>query len=175
MFATAVSIIILLIAFHIFHELGHLLFAIILKLRIKKIGFALNPLPHTYIYVYHNHTNSSLKRFLYQISGFIIFLTLLKIFIIYNLLFSNTGEVSNTFIIAFFIQFLIETNPKYSDFVIMQLEDKIKYLIKDNHYNINYADAYKKAYKEYLFSKKWYIHFTIWILSILLTYKYILL
>ncbi len=174
MFATAFNIIILLIVFHIFHELGHLLSALLLKLRIKKVGIALKPIPHTYIHAYN--ANSDYKKILYQLSGFIVFLILLTAFIVYTLLYPYSAVINNnTIILAFFIQFLIETNPKYSDFVIIQLDNKIKRIIKERNYNINYKAAYQRAYREYLFSKKWYIHFTLWTLSILLIYKYILL
>ena len=121
------------------HELGHILAAKQMKMRIFKIGAALGPIPH--VFVAAEHPKEFWKRFIYLMAGSFITLTLFILF-----LSLAPKSVHQWMYLAFALQIIIETNPFYSDFTIITGLSR----------------------EEYIFSSKWYIHFTLWMGIILL-------
>ena len=75
---------------------------------------------------------------------------------------------------AFFIQFLIETNPFYSDFVLLQLDNEIQNKLRAAKYKISFKAIHKQALSLHQYSKSWYIHLILWTISILFIYKLLL-
>ena len=76
-------------------------------------------------------------------------------------------------LIAFGIQLVIETNPVYSDFVIINLTDKVSAEIARTRQP--YKTVYQRVYSNYLYSPAWYVHFVLWVAFIILiinTIKY---
>tara|TARA_B110001469_G_C9547523_1_gene271718 strand:+ start:259 stop:744 length:486 start_codon:yes stop_codon:yes gene_type:complete len=141
----------------ILHELGHIIVAKILNLPIQKIGFLLRPYPHFYVTV--KWPQKRQYAFIYLFSGTFVTMTLFIISIINN--FFNLSFLFWTFV----IQLIIETNPFYSDFTIMTTLDNLS-----NRKNLS-ASNYKKLFKEYQFTAKWYCHFILWGTLILLLFK----
>jgi hypothetical protein len=140
------------------HELGHVISAKILGLKIKNISFLFKPYPHFFVAVFWPNNNK--ERMIYLFSGVFITLSLFAISICFN--FFNLKALY----IAFIIQIIIESNPFYSDYTIaiMSNDKKIKY---GKNYGINYTQHFSK----YQFSFNWYLHFIIWTLLIILLIK----
>ena len=83
MFVVATHIVIALAIFHVSHEIGHLLCAKIFKFRIIKIGFALKPIPHTFVHVSINNSKvNNLRRKIYYLSGFFVNVSLLFVYVV---------------------------------------------------------------------------------------------
>jgi len=138
------------------HELGHVIAAKILGLNILKVGFTLKPVPHAYVKV--DWPKKKNKRTIFLMSGFAINLALLAT--------GFLAEVSfKPFLLALCIQMVIETNPIYSDFVIINLASKASLEVRRT--KSSYSVVYQKLYKEYMHSSKWYLHFAVWILIII--------
>lgn len=150
---------IFLFALVFFHELGHVLSAKLLGLYVQKIGFQFQPYPHFYVAV--NWPPKKIHKFVYLFSG--TFLTLILFAVsTYNHFF----ELSILYW-AFFVQFIIEFNPFYSDFTIAFVSsNKLNKGVK------SYAENYKIKFQEYQFSAKWYFHFIIWTSIIILLIKF---
>lgn len=121
------------------HELGHIVAARQLGMRIFKIGAALSPIPH--VFVAAQHPKEFWKKFIYLMAGSAITITLFSIAMATGL-----AKAYPWIYIAFAFQLIIEANPFYSDFTI----------ITGKH-----RDAY-------IFSSVWYIHFVLWMSLILL-------
>ena len=139
-------------------ELGHVVSAKILGLKIKNISFLFKPYPHIYVAVSWPKNNK--ERMVYLFSGVFVTLSLFSLSLYHN--FFNFKALY----IAFIIQIIIESNPFYSDYTIaiMFNDKKIKY---GKNYGINYAQHFSK----YQFSSKWYLHFIICTLLIILLIK----
>ncbi len=138
-----------------FHELGHVISAKILGLKIKKVSFLLKPYPHFFVAV--SWPNNNKEKFIYLFSG--VFFT----FTLFFISFYNNFFNSKALYIAFLIQIIIESNPFYSDYTIAILSNdkKIKY---GKNYGVNYNEQFSK----YQFSNKWYFHFFMWAFLIIL-------
>lgn len=100
----------LIIAFLVAHEIGHLLCALILRLKVDKIGISFRPYPHPYVAV--SGVRNRVEYFCFMFSGFFITLSLFILFLITGLL-----NVKLLYI-AITIEILLETNPYHSDFTI---------------------------------------------------------
>ncbi len=151
-----VSIFVFLLA--IFHELGHVISAKILKLPIHKIGFQFRPYPHFYVAV--QWPRNSTQKYIYLFSG-TFFTVMLFIISLANQFFGLT-----ILYWAFIIQLITETNPFYSDFTIALVSNaKLNKGVK------SYAENYKLQFKKYQFSSKWYVHFIIWTSILMLLIK----
>lgn len=147
-----------LLVFLFFHELGHIISAKIISLNIYKVGFTFTPYPHVYVAV--EWTPNNLKRYIYLFSGILATIILFLISYWFNFFYTKL------LIYSFIIQFILETNPFYSDFVIANITNEIK----NNGIESN-INSYKKIFNDYIFSIKWYIHFIIWMLLILFLIK----
>lgn len=148
---------ILIFVFTILHELGHVICSLSLKLKITDMGFAYKPFPHFYVSVKWPY--KTYQKVLYLFSGFFVYLIILSLFLIFY-----SCNITNDIIkYALFLQLIIETNPIYSDFVIVQLVKKI-YMKSKN--STNFKSIYKEAYTQHLFSKFWYLHFFLWTLIV---------
>ncbi len=151
------KVIILVLGFTILHELGHVVCSHMLKLKITGIGVAYAPFPHFYVSVKWPY--KLYQKVLYLLSGFFVY-----VIIVSGCLFFYSGNITNLSIkYALALQLIIETNPIYSDFVILQLVKKIYVKSKNS---INFKSLYKEAYTQHLFSKFWYLHFFLWTLII---------
>ncbi|MEM1324063.1 MAG: hypothetical protein AAGG75_27625 [Bacteroidota bacterium] len=138
------------------HELGHIVSAKLLQMPIKKVGFTTVPFPHVFVSV--NWPREKNKRTLYLMSGFATTLSIFAIVLLF-------GVDFKPLLIALCIQMIIETNPIYSDFIIINMFDKVSSEVRSTRQP--YKAVYKKVYNKYLFSPKWYIHFAIWFVLII--------
>lgn len=155
LFKVLVFIIILIIL----HELGHIISAKALKLKIQKIGFQIMPYPSFFVAI--KWPTKEIEKYIYLFSGTFITVSLFVIAYIYNFL-------NNKYLFfAFIIQLINESNPFYSDFVIA-ISHKIKI---DENYKKSLADFNKEQLSKYLFSPKWYIHLLLWALIIILLFN----
>jgi len=126
------------------HELGHVIAAKFLRLRIITIGFRKNPIPFPYVEV--ERTLDMRKTTIFYFAGIAVTIVLFAAFSL-----TNQFWGLKFLYYAFCTQLILETNPFYSDFVIY-------YLIQKRTYD----------YKSYLYTPIWYIHFSLWGLLILI-------
>jgi len=98
--------------FMLLHELGHIAASKIFKLTINKIGFALLPVPHIYVYV--EDIPGTKEKYFYYLSGPIVTVLILIILIVSELIF-----VQSVFI-AIAVRTLLDFNPFFSDFTLMK-------------------------------------------------------
>lgn len=117
----------------VLHELGHIVCAFIVRLKIKKAGFSSKPYFHPYVEVEAN--GNHFQYLLFMLSGISSTLLLFMISWIAGVL--SCKQVY----MGFALQFLLETNPYYSDFTLL-------------------FDSSRK------YSVRWYIHFIVWFLLI---------
>jgi len=148
---------ILVFVFTILHELGHVICSRLLKLKITGMGLEYTPFPHFYVSVKWPYI--LYQKVLYLLSGFFAYLIIVGV----CLIFYSFGITNDIIKYALFFQLIIETNPIYSDFVILQLVKKIYTKSKNS---TNFKSIYKEAYTQHLFSKFWYLHFFLWTLLI---------
>jgi len=146
----------LLTAFFLFlllviHETGHVLTAKILQLNIRKVGFTLVPFPHVFVRV--DWPRVKKERTFFLMSGFATILLLFALVLI-------AGISFKPLLIALCLQLIIETNPIYSDFVIIKIVDKVIAEVRKTRQP--YPAVYKRIYKKYLFTSGWYVHFFVW-------------
>ena len=133
------------------HELGHIAVAKLLNLQLQKVGFRHFPFPHVFVEVAWPRRKSD--RVLFLMSGFLTILSLVAL--------ARIAGIDYTPLwIAFGIQLMIETNPIYSDFVIMSITDRVSREIARTR--ASYKQVYKKIYSDYLYSARWYVHFLLW-------------
>lgn len=140
------------------HELGHYISAKLMKLKDIKIGVTFVPFPHPYVAALIDR--NAWKKYIFLFSG--ISMTL----IIYSLTYFNYQLKYDFIRIALIIKLCMETNPFYSDFTIAFKPKSRENNNKSVSKQIKYQSA--SAKKDYLFSFKWYLHFLIWLLLILL-------
>ncbi len=148
---------VLLAVFITIHELGHIAAAKVLNLYLQKVGFSMTPFPHVFVNV--AWPKKKIERTVYLMSGFITIITLLLLALLF-------GMTSKPLLIAFGIQLVIETNPVYSDFVIINLTEKVSAEIARSRQP--YKTVYQRIYSNYLYSPAWYIHFVLWVVFIVL-------
>lgn len=154
-----IEIIILVLLLLFIHELGHVTMAKILGLPIQRMGFQFRPYPHLYVSVEWPRDNR--EKYLYLFSGIFITVSLFCISI-YHEFFHLTQLYW-----AFVIQLTIETNPFYSDFTVA-----IVSRYNPSNKLMSYVENYKLQFKKYKYSLKWYVHFIIWTIIILLLIKF---
>lgn len=140
------------------HEVGHYIILKMFKIRIYKVGVSCTPLPHFYIRYYW--PRSVVKNYIIIFSGSIVtllgFLTLCLIGINHN--------ITLLLLIAYYIQFIYETNPFHSDFLFASVVWK-NHITAFNYHKVDF----RSQIKSYMFSNMWYIHFVLWsILTIFL-------
>ncbi len=151
-----------------FHEVGHIITALIFKYKKIELCFSWFPVPHPFVKAYENKNikNGFIKQIFYYLSGT---LTTIILFFIFIYFFNNVLYLKY----AFFIVFLLETNPFYSDFVHIINLKKINIYKLDNANNkVNFIYNYYSNF--YYFSFIWYIHLITWIflfVYIYLTFK----
>lgn len=147
---------VLLALFLTIHELGHIAAAKILNLYLQKVGFSMSPFPHVFVEV--TWPRKKRERTIFLMSGFFTILMLLTLVL-------SLGLGFKPVLIAFGIQLIIETNPVYSDFVIINLTDKVSAEIARTRQP--YKTVYQKVYNNYLYSPAWYLHFILWVAFII--------
>ncbi len=138
------------------HEIGHVIAAKILRLKINKIGFSIRPFPHIFVAVRWPFKYG--QSLIYLFSGFAMYA------FIFIVCWANDFFNNSAILYALLIQVIIETNPFYSDFIICQVI-KPFFTVHSTH-PINNA-SYMIHYKQYLFGKRWYIHFTGWVILLI--------
>lgn len=148
---------VLLAVFITIHELGHIAAAKALNLYLQKVGFSMKPFPHVFVNV--AWPKKKKERTVYLMSGFITIVTLLILALLFDI-------TSKPLLIAFGIQLVIETNPVYSDFVIINLTEKVSAEIARSRQP--YKTVYQRIYSDYLYSPAWYVHFILWVVFIVL-------
>lgn len=167
-------IIILLIVFTLWHELGHIALARLKGLTISKFGFSWKPYPHPYVAVNDVPSKKDGLLFLGAGSAFTLLLTIVLIV---------TGVWRYEAVYwAICVQWLIETNPFYSDITLaansLLPEQKIRTYLAENqpdyveeygieqlvdYYQSNIDATISKYLNIYAFSTPWYLHFALWI------------
>lgn len=138
------------------HELGHILTAKALHLRISKIGFTLKPFPHVFVKIEWPRKKN--QRTLFLMSGFLAILCLIVLVLL-------LGVSFKPLLIALCLQIIIETNPIYSDFVIINIVDKVAGEVRKTRKP--YTKVYNSIYTQYLFSAKWHLHFLVWVIIVI--------
>lgn len=139
---TVLLVTITILVLTVLHELGHVAAAKALNLRIFKVGALLRPFPHLFVAV--GYPKVFWKKFIYLMAGSAVTLSLLLICFL-----SGQLVLLKWLSLAFAYQIIMETNPFYSDFTI------ITGIPTD----------------DYLFTKKWYIHFFAWMCIIIVIIK----
>lgn len=143
----------------ILHELGHVITAKLLGLKVYAVGIQWKPYPHFFVAAEWPKKQS--KRLIYLFSG--TFITLLLFISCYSV-----GWFGKQYIYyAFVAQLIIESNPFYSDFTIAVITHN-KF---DASITKSYATLYKERFLAYQFSYQWYLHFICWIILILILVK----
>ena len=143
------------------HELGHYLVIKILRIPIYGVGIASRPIPHFYIR-YKWPKNISTHCFVI-LSGSLT--TLIGFFVLYVFI---DHPIMNLVCIAYYIQFIGETNPFFSDYVFAS----VIYKNKITEFRPGTEDVYRLQIKKYMFSSAWYIHFTLWCILTLFLIKH---
>jgi hypothetical protein len=107
MFYQTLAIIFLLLTLH---ELGHIFSAVLLKLKIDKVGFTFKPYPHPYVAV--SEVKNNLEYYVFLFSGISVTVTIFLICWWLNLLHFKALYYALAY------ELVIETNPFHSDFTI---------------------------------------------------------
>jgi hypothetical protein len=142
------------------HEMGHVLAAKLLKLHLVKIGFTRKPMPHVFVEVEWPKKRN--ERLVFLLSGFTTIAILFTLFMV-------AGVYYWPLMLAFAFQVIFETNPIYSDFVILEINDRVRKEVAKSRKP--YKLVYQKIYREYMYSPKWYLHFFLWAILILVVIK----
>ncbi|WP_424001503.1 hypothetical protein [Maribacter sp. IgM3_T14_3] len=103
------------------HELGHVLSALFLKLKISSVGIAAYPYPHPYVKVAYSDVSWKRYLFFYSGAGMTLLLFILAIFI-------GIFEYKMIYF-AFAIELIIEFNPFYSDFLLVNAKSQRDYYV----------------------------------------------
>ena len=141
------------------HELGHVVCGLAMGYKLEYIGFTPRSIfPHVAMTAHHE---TRLRHSIFLLGGF---LSTLSLFTLATLRVIDAPQLIFT---AFFVQMAIETNPFFSDFSML--------LFYQESYLPSRSDItqLKEKIKEQWFSSKWYLHLTLWILSIVLLYRFI--
>ena len=139
------------------HELGHYAVLKIFKIPVYCMGVSAQPVPH--FYIRYKWPTSIFKHCLIILSGSI---TTILGFIV-SLLLVDYPIVSLVFV-AYYFQFICETNPFFSDYVFAYIICKNR--ISDS--TPRGIDNYRSLIKKYMFSPAWYVHFILWGILIML-------
>ncbi len=75
-------------------------------------------------------------------------------------------------LIAFGLQLAIETNPVYSDFVILGINDIVGREIRRT--KAPYKEVYSSVYSNYIYSASWYLHFILWSALVVLVINFLI-
>ncbi len=103
------------------HELGHVISAKFLKLRIFSVGIAKSPYPHPFVKVEHSNVLWKRYLFFYSGAGMTLVLFLISYFV---------GILDYRMIyFAFAVEFIIEFNPFYSDFILVNAKTQRDYYV----------------------------------------------
>jgi hypothetical protein len=145
----------LVLLFLILHEAGHIVGAMLLRLKITKIGISKAPLPHFYVAVRWPY--DATNRTLYLLSGFMTFCVAASVVLLF---FDSKPAIVD----AIIIQLAIETNPFYSDFIILLLSGSAQKEMRSPKFN--YRAEFQKAHSNFLYSPKWYAYFIVWSLTL---------
>ncbi len=133
------------------HEIGHVAAAKMMNLHLKKVGFSKFPFPHIFVEVVWPQKKS--ERIIFLLSGFF---TIISLFLIIMFV----GIDYKPLLVAFGLQLAIETNPVYSDFVILGINDKVGSEVRRT--KAPYKEVYNRVYSNYIYSTSWYLHFILW-------------
>jgi membrane-associated protease RseP (regulator of RpoE activity) len=147
------------------HEFGHFVSAKLQHLSVVKFCFTVKPLPHFYISIIENSITMR-QRILFLLGGNLMILLLFAGFLL--------SGFDNRYIYYILVyQILIDTNPFYSDYVVVITSFLYRKLFRTNYYTRSKKENQELNINEikerYMFNPIWYIHFILWgILSILL-------
>jgi len=144
------------------HEMGHLIAAKALKLKITRVGFTLKPYPHAFVDV--EWPTKIQQKLIYLFAGFAI------IMVLFSVAYLNNFFWKPYLYYAFVFQLLFETNPFYSDFIIAIITQNKEHFFKNKYKP--YQVVFKKLYLKHQFSLKWYIHLTLWTILFVVLIKH---
>jgi len=155
---------ILLLIVVLMHEFGHFIAAKLQSLSVDKFGFSLKPLPHFYVSIIENNITLR-QRILFLLGGNLMVLFLFTCFLL-----SGFDNRYVYYILAY--QIIIDTNPFYSDYVVIIISFLFRKLFKENNYS-RFKNEIERlninTLKEnYMFSLTWYTHCILWGLLIIL-------
>lgn len=145
------------LALIVLHELGHLLAARALHLRVNKVGVRLKPLPHFFVAVRWPKEVS--RKAVYLFSG--PFVTWCLFLLSWSFDFFGIQWL----FYAFLIQIVVETNPFFSDFTIAQVTLR-KDLFTDYRNAPKFAERAREMMRDHQFGPAWYVHFILWTILI---------
>ncbi len=153
MIVDSFCIILIVVFLMLTHELGHLISAKLLGLKIHKVGFTLRPIPHFYVAI--QWPSKKWHELVFLFAGSFVTLVFFAALFVFHFFDSHILYT------AVAIQLVMETNPFYSDYVFATLNAAEQ----GNTININTYSFYEKL-KDYRYSFKWNIHFILWALVI---------
>jgi len=156
---------ILLLIVVLMHEFGHFIVAKLQRLPVDKFGFSLKPLPHFYVSIIENNITMR-QRILFLLGGNLMVLLLFTCFLL-----SGFDHRYIYYILVY--QILIDTNPFYSDYVVIIVSFLYRKLFRASYYTRSRKENQELNINEikdrYMFSPVWYLHCILWgILAILL-------
>jgi hypothetical protein len=153
------------------HELSHIVTAMFLNLKLKKVGVTLKPLPHVYVSVSEEGV-SNMKRYIFLLSGNLFTFTLfIPLFI-----FTNLFQDYPAFYYGFAIQIILEINPYFSDYTKIAIYQRFQRYISEEIISNNLLKLSKteltsiinRVRDKYMFSNIWYLHFFCWLVIIII-------
>ena len=135
------------------HELGHVLLGLLVGYKFESIGFSSGAIfPHVAMM---EPEESQWRERVFLLGGFLSTVTL---FLLVSFQFLNLPQAVFA---AFFVQFMLETNPFFSDFSML-LFYRESYLPYKSDIN-----QLKEKIKDQWFTPKWYIHLTLWAVGVI--------
>lgn len=152
------QVVLIIVVLMILHETGHILAAKILGLKVYQVGFQWHPYPHLFVAAAWPRTET--EKLIYLFSG--PFVTANLFFIAFFFDFFGFKHIYY----AFAIQLIVEANPFYSDFTIAAITKS-----KPKDTNATSIHLSQMPLSDYLFSFKWYVHFSIWTFFIIVLLK----
>ncbi|MDE5420803.1 hypothetical protein L3073_01135 [Ancylomarina sp. DW003] len=146
--------------FMIIHESGHVIAAKMMGIPIQKIGASLKPYPHLYVSVSWPH--SKFKKYTYLFAGMAL------TWLIFALAQINAYWGVKSLLYGLIIQIIVELNPFHSDIIIAIVTNRKAF--KKAGYQ-DFKSIYKTELEAYHFSVLWYLHFSLWMLAIVMLLK----
>lgn len=136
------------------HELGHVLAAYVLGLKVYGLRLGRRPVPH--VFVAAAYTGNRRKRTIFYMAG-----PAMSWFLFAGLLLTPLRAAFLVY--AFVFTLIIESNPFFSDFTILLTGNKMQHHSERNP---------ERVWKAFLFGKSWYLWFLAWSVYIFLLLRW---
>lgn len=126
------------------HELGHVLAAYALGLKVYGVRLGKGPVPH--VFVETAYTGNRRKRAIFYMAG-----PAMSCLLFAGLLLTPLRDAF--LIYAFVLTLIIESNPFFSDFTMLLIGNKMQHTSERNP---------ERVWNDFLFGKIWYLWFLAW-------------